>query len=82
MKPDTPPALPPSLARGTARRIPRYCIEDAAQEAWAAHLAGNDATVAVWRFVKRAQRHRKRMVCFSQLDPETFRRLRDRTAAQ
>lgn len=82
MKTDTPPALPPSLARGTECRIPRHCMEDAIQEAWAAHLAGNDANVAVWRLVQRNRRHRRRVVCFSQLDPETFRRLRNRTAAQ
>ncbi len=82
MKPDTLPAMPPSLGRGTVRRIPRYCIEDAAQEAWAAHLAGADVKAAVWRYVRQIQRRRKRVVCFSQLDPKTFRRIRNRTAAQ
>jgi len=79
MKPDTLPALPPSLRRGTVRRIPRHCIEDAVQEAWAAHLAGADATAAVWRYVKQTQRRQKRIVCFSQLDPKVFRRIYNET---
>jgi len=75
MKADTLPALPPSLRRGTVCRIPRCCIEDAAQEAWLAHLAGDDADAAVWRYVKQTQRRRKRIVCFSQLDPKVLHRI-------
>lgn len=74
--------MPPTVRRGTIGRIPRYCMEDAVQEAWAAHLAGADSNLAVWRYVKQTQRRRRRTVCFSQLDPKTSRRLRNRTDAR
>ena len=75
MKPDTLPALPPSLRRGTIGRIPRHLLDDAAQEAWAAHLAGQDANAAVWKYLKRTARHEARVVCFSQLDPKVLQRI-------
>jgi hypothetical protein len=75
MKPDILPALPPSLRRGTIRRIPRQLLDDAAQEAWAAHLAGADANAAVWKYVKRTARRERRVVCFSQLDPKVLHRI-------
>ena len=75
MKPATLPALPPSLRRGTIRRIPRQLMDDAAQEAWAAHLAGDDANAAVWKYVKRTARHEMRVICFSQLDPKALQRI-------
>ncbi len=74
--------MPPTMGRGIVSRIPRYCMEDAVQEAWAAHLAGADANLAVWRYVKQTQRCRKRAVCFSQLDSKTSRRLHNRTDAR
>jgi len=80
MKPNTLPALPPSLRSGTVCRIPRQLLDDAAQEAWAAHLAGNDANAAVWKYVKRTARQNKRMVCFSQLDPKILQRIYNRPA--
>jgi len=79
MKPNTLPALPPSLRRGTIRRIPRQLREDAAQEAWAAHLAGENADAAVWKYVKQAARDETRMVCFSQLAPKVLQRIYDET---
>lgn len=82
MKPHTLPALPPSLRCGTVRRIPRRCIEDAAQEAWVAHLGGADANAAVWRYVKQTQRREMRVVCFSQLAPKAYRRIHDDTPAR
>jgi hypothetical protein len=55
-------------------------MDDAAQEAWAAHLAGSDANVAVWKYVKQTVRQNKRVVCFSQLDPKLLQRIYNRTA--
>ena len=80
MKPNTLPAMPPSLRHGTIRRIPRQLMDDAAQEAWAAHLAGADANTAVWKYVKRTARQDKKMICFSQLDPKVLHRIYNRTA--
>ncbi len=75
MKLDSLPALPPSMRCGTIDRIPRQLMDEAAQEAWAAHLAGEDATVAVWNYVKQTARHEARVICFSQLDPKVLQRI-------
>ena len=80
MKPDRLPALPPSLRRGTIDRIPRQLLDDAAQEAWAAHLVGEDPNVAVWKYLKRTARYEARVVCFSQLDPRVLNGIYCRTA--
>jgi len=53
------PELPPGLCRSDVNRIPPDQIEDAVQEAWVAHLAGQSSTAAVWRYVKRVQREQE-----------------------
>jgi hypothetical protein len=50
------PELPPGLRPSALSRIPPELIEDAAQEAWVAHLSGQSPAAAVWRHVKRVQR--------------------------
>ena len=46
------PPLPPGVPVSTANRIPQFCIEDVAQEAWVAHLSGQDPNVAIWKHVR------------------------------
>ncbi len=43
--------------------------EDAVQEAWVAHLEGKDVVAAVYRFAKREERWRKRII--QARDPST-----------
>jgi hypothetical protein len=67
--------LPPTVTGATAARIPAHLWEDAAQEAWAAHLAGEDPGAALCKYVRRMLRHERRGACFSQLGPEQQRRI-------
>jgi len=71
------PPLPPGLNSDIAGRIPFDLLEDAVQQAWLAHLAGDNPNRSVWRVVKRERRRRKAVVCFSQLDPAERRRVRN-----
>lgn len=59
--------LPPCAAgqdklRAQIRRLPTGLQEDAAQEAWTAHLDGRDPLQAVWALAKREQVHIERHV--------------------
>jgi hypothetical protein len=47
---------PPGLTRIAIARCPHFLREDAIQEAWAAHLAGEKPDSAVRRFTRRQQR--------------------------
>jgi hypothetical protein len=67
--------LPPTLTGATVLRIPRHLHDDAVQEAWAAHLAGQDPNLAVWSFLDRFRRAERRCVCFSQLEPDELERI-------
>ena len=67
--------LPPSLAAGSVALLPHWCREDAVQEAWVAHLSGQDAGQAARAYVRRARRREMRATCFSQLPPEVEKRI-------
>jgi hypothetical protein len=68
-------SLPPTLDGGTLVRIPLPHLEDAVQEAWVAHLAGEDPNLAIWSYLERLRRVERRCVCFSQLDPKELAKI-------
>lgn len=72
--------LPSALGGGTLLRIPRRHRADALQEAWVAHLTGQDPSAAVWAYVKRTDRAERKSQSFSQLDEDQQRRIFFETA--
>ena len=54
-----PPICDPHRLGAELERVPFEDREDAAQEAWAAHLAGRDPVQAVNTFVRRERRQRR-----------------------
>lgn len=55
-----PPSVSPDRLQAELRLTPRRDREDAAQEAWVAHLTGGDPARAVNTFATRERRHRAR----------------------
>lgn len=72
--------FPPVVDGAMVRRIPLRHRRDAAQEAWVAHLSGEDANATLWAYVKRQMRVEQRCQCFSQLDPLQWRIILSETA--
>ena len=58
---------PPGLTEDDVKLIPGRYREDAIQEAWVAHLQGEDPKAAAHRYKMQELRHEKRQVCESQL---------------
>jgi hypothetical protein len=63
------------LDGATLLRVREPLRQDAIQEAWAAHLAGENPNDAVRSFVRRNARAERRFLCFSQLDPDEQERI-------
>jgi hypothetical protein len=60
-------------------KVPARMREDALQEAWVAHLSGEDAVRALWRYAKRERRIEQRHVQIEQNDGDPYAIDRDGT---
>ena len=67
--------LPPGVRPAVLAGVPKQYRREAVQEAWVAHLEGDDPERRVWRWFRRLRRHEARFTCFSQLGPEALRAL-------
>jgi hypothetical protein len=74
-----PPVSDTGQFEAQLAKVPARMREDALQEAWVAHLSGEDALRALWRYTQREKRIEKRHVPIEQNDGDPYAIDRDGT---